>query len=99
MEKVSPIFGEQLKPEQHQCMVEVISEILPDIPTARQKMSALQAKLARLLETEGLALISAGTHSAALSREEPISRYERYAQMEAGFQDVTRNHLIFDLHI
>lgn len=99
LEKGSPIFGEQLKPEQHQCMVELISEILPDIPTARQKMSALRAKLARLLETEGLALISAGTHPAALSREEPISPYERYAQMEAEFQDVTRNHLIFGLHI
>ena len=46
---------------------------------------------------------SGGLHDAALaialSWEEPVSRYERYAQMEAGFQDVTRNHLIFDLHI
>ena len=97
--KGSPIFGEQLKPEQHQCMVELNSEILPDISTARQKMGALRAKLARLLDTEGLALISAGTHPAALSREEPISPYERYARMEAEFQDVTRNHLIFGLHI
>ncbi len=99
LEKGAAIFGEQLKPEQHQCMVELNSEILPDIPTARQEMRALRAKLARLLETEGLALISAGTHPAALSREEPISPYERYAQMEAEFQDVTRNHLIFGLHI
>jgi glutamate---cysteine ligase / carboxylate-amine ligase len=97
--KGSPIFGEQLKPEQHQCMVELNSEILPDISTARQKMGALRAKLARLLDTEGLALISAGTHPAALSREEPITPYERYARMEAEFQDVTRNHLIFGLHI
>ncbi len=99
LEKGASIFGEQLKPEQHQCMVELISHILPDIPTARQEMRALRMKLAQLLQTEGLALISAGTHPAALSREQPVSPYERYAQLEAEFQDITRNHLIFGLHI
>ena len=99
LEKGTPIFGEQLKPEQHQCMVELISDIMPDIPTARQEMSALRAKLADLLQMEGLALISAGTHPAAFSREQSISPYEHYAQLEAEFQDITRNHLIFGLHI
>jgi glutamate---cysteine ligase / carboxylate-amine ligase len=99
LEKGAPIFGEQLKPEQHQCMVELISDILPDIPTARQEMRALRVKLALLLQTEGLALISAGTHPAAFSREQPITPYEHYAQLEAEFQDITRNHLIFGLHI
>ncbi len=99
LEKGTPIFGEHLKSEQHQCMVELISDILPDIPTARQEMSALRAKLARLLQREGLALISAGTHPTAYSREQPISPYERYAQLETEFQDITRNLLIFGLHI
>ena len=71
LEKGTPIFGEQLKPEQHQCMVELISDIMPDIPTARQEMSALRAKLADLLQMEGLALISAGTHPAAFSGNNP----------------------------
>ena len=65
LEKGASIFGEQLKSEQHQCMVELISDIMPDILTARQEMRALRAKLAHLLQTEGLALISAGTHPAA----------------------------------
>src|SRR5271157_4520749 len=69
LEKGYPIFGEQIKAEQHQSMVELISDILPDIPTARKEMSALRAKLARLVQTEGLALISAGTHPTALWRE------------------------------
>ena len=99
LEKGTPIFGEHLKPEQHQCMVELISDILPDIPTARQEMRAMRAKLARLLETEGLALISAGTHPAAFSREQPVTPFERYARLEAEYQDITRNHLIFGLHI
>jgi glutamate---cysteine ligase / carboxylate-amine ligase len=99
LEKGYPIFGEQIKPEQHQSMVELISDILPDIPAARKEMSALRAKLARLVETEGLALISAGTHPAALWREEPISPYERYARLEADYEDATRSNLVFGLHI
>lgn len=99
LEKGYPIFGEQIKPEQHQSMVELISDILPDIATARKEMSALRAKLARLVETEGLALISAGTHPTALWREEPISPYERYARLEADYQDATRSNLVFGLHI
>ena len=99
LEKGAPIFGEHLKPEQHRCMVELISDILPDIPTARREMKARRAKLARLLETEGLALVSAGTHPAAYSREQPVTPFERYAKLEAEYQDITRNHLIFGLHI
>jgi glutamate---cysteine ligase / carboxylate-amine ligase len=99
LEKGYPIFGEQIKPEQHQSMVELISGILPDIQTARKEMGALRAKLARLLETEGLALISAGTHPTALWREEPISPFERYALLEKYYQDNSRSHLVFGLHV
>jgi len=71
MEKGYPIFGEQIKPEQHQSMVELISDILPDIATARKEMGVLRAKLARLVGEEGLALVSAGTHPAAFGRRSP----------------------------
>jgi glutamate---cysteine ligase / carboxylate-amine ligase len=99
LEKGYPIFGEQIKPEQHQSMVELISPILSDIQTARQEMGALRAKLARLLDREGLALISAGTHPTALWQEEPISPYERYAQLEEYYGDNTRSQLVFGLHV
>ena len=99
MDKGYPIFGEQIKPEQHQSMVELISDILPDIPTARKEMGLLRAKLAQLVGEEGLALISAGTHPAALWQDEPISPYERYARLEEEFQDATRCNLVFGLHI
>jgi carboxylate-amine ligase len=99
LEKGHPVFGEQIKPEVIQSMVELISKILPDIPTARREMQALRARLARLVGEEGLALISAGTHPTALWQEECVAPYERYAQLEAEFQDVTRSLLIFGLHV
>lgn len=99
LEKGHPIFGEQIKAEMLQSTVELISDILPDIATARREMRALRARLARLLEEEGLALVSAGTHPTASWPNELRSPYERYAQLEEEFQDVARSVLIFGLHV
>src|SRR2546425_10444694 len=99
MEKGYPIFGEQIKPEQHQSMVELISDILPDIATARKEMGVLRAKLARLVGEEGLALGSAGTHPAALWQAAPTSPYARYGRVGGGFQDAPPSDPVFGLHI
>jgi glutamate---cysteine ligase / carboxylate-amine ligase len=99
LEKGHAIFGEQIKPEMLRSTVELISDILPDIPTARKEMLMLRAMLACLVEEEGLALVSAGTHPTALWQNEQRSPYERYAQLEDEFQDVARSILIFGLHV
>ena len=99
LEKGCPLFGEKIKAEMLQPTVELISDILPDIPTARKELQAMRAKLAQLVGKEGLALISAGTHPSALWQEEPRTPYERYIELEEEFQDVARSLLIFGLHV
>src|SRR5436305_2138699 len=99
LEKGYPLFGEKIKAEMLQPTVELISDILPDIPTARKELQAMRAKLAQLVGKEGLALISAGTHPSALWQEEPRTPYERYIELEEEFQDVARSLLIFGLHV
>lgn len=94
-----PTFGESIKAEMLQPTIELISDILPDIPTARQALQTTRSKLACLMAEEGLALISAGTHPNAFWQEEPRTPYERYHQLEEEFQDVARSLLIFGLHI
>ena len=99
LEKGHAIFGELIKPEMLQSTVEINSDILPDIPAARQEMRDLRATLAALVEEEGLALVSAGTHPTAIWQNEPRSPYERYRQLEQELQDVARSILIFGLHV
>jgi glutamate---cysteine ligase / carboxylate-amine ligase len=99
LEHGQAIFGEQVKAEMLQPTVELISEILPDIPTARKEMRTARAKLARLVGEEGLALISAGTHPTALWQEQPKTPHERYNELEEEYQDVARSILIFGLHV
>jgi glutamate---cysteine ligase / carboxylate-amine ligase len=99
LEKGQAIFGEQIKAEMLQSTVELISDIMPDIPAAREEMRALRAKLARLVGEEGLALVSAGTHPAALWQNECRSQFVRYEQLEDEYQDVARSILIFGQHV
>ncbi len=99
LEKGQSIFGEQIKAEMLQSMVEINSDIMPDIPTAREEMRTMRAKLAQLVGEEGLALISAGTHPAALGQNECRSEYGRYAELEDELQDVARSILIFGQHV
>jgi carboxylate-amine ligase len=99
LERGKRLFGERIKPEMLRSTVELISDILPDIATARQEMRTLRAQLAQVVQEEGLALISVGTHPTALWQNEVRSPYERYAQLEEELQDVARSILIFGLHV
>lgn len=99
LEKGHALLGEQIKPEMLRSTVELISKILPDIPTARKEMRDLRAVLAALVEEEGLALVSGGTHPTALWQNEQRSPDARYGQLEQELQDVARSLLIFGLHV
>ncbi len=99
MEKGTPVFGEQIKPEMLQPTVELISKVYPNITIARLESRRLRAKLARLMAEEGLALVSAGTHPSALWAEQTTTPNPRYAELQEEFQDVGRSILIYGLHI
>ena len=99
LEKGAPIFGEKIKAEMLQSTVELVSDTYPNITTARREMQHLRAMLARLLQEEGLALISAGTHPTALWQNEVRSVSNRYAELEDELQDIGRSILIFGLHV
>lgn len=99
LEKGASIFGEHIKAEMLQPTVELVSDIFPDIRTARKACSQARTQLAHLLAEEGLALVSAGTHPTALWQETPQTPYQRYAELEDEFQDVARSILIFGLHV
>ena len=99
MEKGTPLFGEQIKPEMLQSTVEIISSVCPDIPTIRKEMHGLRVQLAQLLAEDGLALVSAGTHPGAIWMEQMTTPNPRYLELQEEFQDVARSVLIFGLHV
>src|SRR6266480_1074066 len=99
MEKGTPIFGEQIRPEMLQPTIELISKVYPDIAVARSETQRLRGQLARFLAEEGLALISAGTHPEAMWMDQPTTPNPRYMELQEEFQDVARSVLIYGLHV
>lgn len=97
--KAGPNLSKHLKAEVQQSTIELISDILPDMATARAHMRDLRSQLAQLLADEGLALISAGTHPSALWQEQQTTEAERYTILEEEFQQASRSILVYGLHI
>ena len=99
IEKGADALGEQLKQEMSQSTIELVSNILPDIAVARQELRVTRATLAQLVNEEGLAIISAGTHPSSSWRDQKNTDGERYIELAQEYQDVVRSDLIFGLHV
>lgn len=99
LEKGAPLLGDKIKPEMLQAAVEVITDVCPNITAMRTELTNLIAEVAHLVEREGLALVSAGTHPMAYWQDQQRTRNDRYAELEEEYQDVGRSILIFALHI
>ncbi|MBV8821240.1 MAG: carboxylate-amine ligase [Ktedonobacteraceae bacterium] len=99
LEKGTPVLGDQIKEEFLQSMLEVITDVCPNIAALRTELYRLRAKTAELVDTEDLALISAGTHPSAYYWEQVRSQGTRYEQLEQEYQDVARIMIVCGLHV
>jgi len=99
LEKGVPLFGEHIKPEMLQSMVEIITGVCTDIAALRAELGYRRKALAQLVDEEGLALISAGTHPIDHWRDQERTQQPRYKDLEEEFQDVGRSILICGMHV
>lgn len=97
--KGTPLLGEKIKPEMLQPTLELITDVCPNIKAMRSELTQLVASSAQLVASEGLALISAGTHPGAHWSNQPRTRNARYDELDEEYQDVGRSILIFALHV
>jgi glutamate---cysteine ligase / carboxylate-amine ligase len=93
------ILKEQIKPEMHQSVVELGTEICSDARCARQQVVDLRSELARLAGHDGLKIASAGTHPFSHWMDQLITADERYATIVKDMQQIARANLIFGLHV
>jgi carboxylate-amine ligase len=93
------ILKEQVKPELHQSVVELGTEICSDARSARRQVVNLRSELAKLAARDGLQIASAGTHPFSHWMDQLITAHERYATIVKDMQQVARVNLIFGLHV
>ncbi len=90
---------EQIKPEMHQSVVELGTEICQDIADARKHVVQLRGELANLAGRANLKIASAGTHPFSHWRDQLITEGERYKEIVRDMQLLARANLIFGLHV
>src|ERR1700726_1667741 len=93
------MLKEQIKPEMHQSVVELGTEICDSIDHARAHVIELRSKLAELAGRSGLKIASAGTHPFSHWRDQLITEGERYQEIVRDMQSLARANLIFGLHV
>lgn len=93
------MLKERVKPEMHQSVVELGTDICQDIRGAREQVVQLRTELAILASHDGLKIASAGTHPFSHWHDQLITPDERYTTIVQDMQQIARANLIFGLHV
>lgn len=99
LEEGRRLLGEQVKPELHQCMVEVGTGICRNVQEARADLFNLRRTINELARRQGLRFVAASTHPFAHWSGQKITDNERYYQIVEDHQVLSRSLLIFGLHV
>lgn len=99
LEDGKSILQERVKPEMHQSVVEVGTDICANAAEARVAVKQLRRDLAGLANKAGLCIASAGTHPFSHWLDQDITEGDRYAGLVQDMQQIARANLIFGLHV
>lgn len=93
------LLGEQVKPELHQCMIEVGTGICRNVQEARADLFNLRRTINELAIQNGLRMVAASTHPFAHWAGQKITEHDRYMKIVEDHQVLSRSLLIFGLHV
>src|ERR1700704_5048379 len=95
----APAFGDHVKREMHQSIVEVGSKICANVEELCVEIIRIRRELADAAERVGLRIAAAGTHPFSNWMDQVISPGERYENIVEELQQLARSLLIFGLHV
>jgi glutamate---cysteine ligase / carboxylate-amine ligase len=89
----------QVKPELHQSIVEVGTEVCRTPADARSELVKLRRTLIEHVERSGLRVAAAGTHPFSLWTAQEITPLERYLGVKSDMAELAQQLLIFGTHV
>ena len=92
-------FGDHVKPELHQSIVEVGTKICSGVDELAEEIVRSRRGLADAAERVGLRVAAAGTHPFSSWTDSVLSPGERYKDIVDELQQLARSLLIFGLHV
>src|SRR4029078_8963087 len=88
-----------VKPELHQCQVEVGTKVCSTIQECREELIHLRRAIIETAKTHGLCIAAAGTHPISSWKQQHVNPLERYLGVKAELQDLADRLLIFGTHV
>jgi len=95
----APAFGDHIKRELHQSIVEVGTKICANVEELAGEIIRTRRDLADAAERVGLRIAAAGTHPFSNWMDQALSPGERYQNIVEELQMLARSLLIFGLHV
>lgn len=93
------IIRDKVKAEMHQAVVEVGTDICPDIDTAFRDVATLRHTVSKIAGDLGLLVGASGTHPFSHWQRQLITEHARYNDIVNELQEAARSNLIFGLHV
>lgn len=93
------VMMESMKPELHQSMVEVGTNVCQTPAEARAELVRLRRGVMELAARNGLKVVAAGTHPFSHWMEQEITPMERYMGVKQDMQELAQRLLIFGTHV
>jgi carboxylate-amine ligase len=93
------ILREQMKPELHQSVIEVGTEVCRTPAEARAELVRLRREIIGLAAKSNLAIAAAGTHPFSSWLTQENTPLERYLGVKKDMQDLAQQLLIFGTHV
>jgi carboxylate-amine ligase len=93
------VLREHIKPELHQSIVEIGTEICRTPAELREELIRLRGEIVRVAARSGLKIAAAGTHPFSSWLTQEITPYERYLGVKQDMADLAQQLLIFGTHV
>lgn len=93
------VLREQLKPELHQSVVEVGSNVCQTTAEAREEVLRLRRLVSEQVASSGLRIAAAGTHPFSSWLEQEITPLDRYLGIYEDLREIAKKNLIFGMHV
>jgi glutamate---cysteine ligase / carboxylate-amine ligase len=93
------LLSEQVKPELHQSIVEIGTNVCHTPAEVRAELVRLRGTIMGLADKNGLKIVAAGTHPFSSWVTQEITPLERYLGVQQDMQDLAKQLLIFGTHV
>lgn len=99
LEEGRVILREQVKPEMHQSIVEVGSNVCQTPAQLREELVRLRRAVIEVAAHNGMSIVAAGTHPFSSWMTQDITPYERYMGVKQDMAELAQRLLIFGTHV